>query len=161
MQEALHGLLCARQRAKTGLMAGNSDVPCRDLLEETCPFCKAPWWADLQPDGVSVCSGELKEIRGPVWREEVELLSAILDLNETLSAAGLQVRVTNSLVSLGMTRVDNARLSGYLGPRSSESDRGGTDSGHDAGAGLHRVQTAHHPGGRSRIFPCPTDRKHG
>lgn len=54
------------------------------------------------------------EVRAAASISNVELLSAILDLNETLSAAGLQVRVINGLVSLGTTRVDNARLSEYL-----------------------------------------------
>lgn len=54
------------------------------------------------------------EIRAAAALSNVELLAAILDLNETLSAAGLQVRVINGLVSLGTTRIESARLSEYL-----------------------------------------------
>ncbi|MES2707065.1 MAG: SMC-Scp complex subunit ScpB [Verrucomicrobiota bacterium] len=54
------------------------------------------------------------EIRATASFSNVQLLSALLDLNETLSAAGLQVRVINGLVSLGTVRISSARLSEYL-----------------------------------------------
>ena len=54
------------------------------------------------------------ELRAVAAFSNVELLSALLDLNETLAAAGLQVRVVNGLVSLGTVRIDNALLSDYL-----------------------------------------------
>lgn len=54
------------------------------------------------------------EIRATAAFTNVQLLSAILDLNEILAAAGLQVRVINGLVSLGTTRIDSPRLSEYL-----------------------------------------------
>jgi chromosome segregation and condensation protein ScpB len=54
------------------------------------------------------------EIRAAAALNTVELLAALLDLNATLAAAGLQVRVVNGLVSLGTTRVESAKLSEYL-----------------------------------------------
>lgn len=54
------------------------------------------------------------EIRAAAALSTVELLAALLDLNATLAAAGLQVRVVNGLVSLGTTRVESVRLSEYL-----------------------------------------------
>jgi len=54
------------------------------------------------------------ELRGVAAFSNVELLSAIRDLNETLAAAGLQVRVVNGLVLLATVRIDNALLSEYL-----------------------------------------------
>lgn len=53
-------------------------------------------------------------IRAAAALSTVELLAALLDLNATLAAAGLQVRVVNGLVSLGTTRVESAGLSEYL-----------------------------------------------
>lgn len=54
------------------------------------------------------------EIRAAAALSSVELLAALLDLNTTLAAAGLQVRAVNGLVSLGTTRVESVKLSEYL-----------------------------------------------
>ncbi|MDB6135077.1 MAG: scpB [Verrucomicrobiales bacterium] len=54
------------------------------------------------------------EIRAAASLSAVQLLSALLELNETLAAAGLQIRVVNGLVSLGTTRIEEPRLSEYL-----------------------------------------------
>ncbi|RYD26157.1 MAG: hypothetical protein EOP86_26345 [Verrucomicrobiaceae bacterium] len=56
----------------------------------------------------------------------VELLSAILDLNETMAAAGLRVRVVNRLASPSTVRIDNnALLNEYLRKESPNQGRAG------------------------------------
>lgn len=54
------------------------------------------------------------EVRAAAALNNVELITALLDGNRQLALVGLQLRITNGVVSLLTTTVENARLSDYL-----------------------------------------------
>lgn len=54
------------------------------------------------------------EMRAAAALNNVELITALLDCNRQLAPAGLQLRITNGVVSLLTTQVDNGRLAEYL-----------------------------------------------
>lgn len=54
------------------------------------------------------------EIRAAAALNNVELITALLDANRQLAPVGLQLRITNGVVSLLTTTVESARLSDYL-----------------------------------------------
>ena len=54
------------------------------------------------------------EVRAAAALNNVELITALLDVNRQLAPVGLQLRITNGVVSLLTTTVENARLGEYL-----------------------------------------------
>lgn len=54
------------------------------------------------------------EVRAAAALNNIELITALLDANRQLAPAGLQLRITNGVVSLLTTTVENARLGEYL-----------------------------------------------
>lgn len=54
------------------------------------------------------------EVRAAAALNNVELITALLDCNRQLATAGLQLRITNGVVSLLTTQVDNGHLAEYL-----------------------------------------------
>jgi len=54
------------------------------------------------------------EVRAAAALNNVELITALLDGNRQLAPVGLQLRITNGVVSLLTTTVESARLTDYL-----------------------------------------------
>jgi len=61
------------------------------------------------------------ELRAAAAFNNVELITALLDCNRQLAPAGLQLRITNGVVSLLTTQVENGRLAEYLREQTSAS----------------------------------------
>ena len=54
------------------------------------------------------------EVRAAAALNNIELITALLDANRQLAPVGLQLRITNGVVSLLTTTVENGRLGEYL-----------------------------------------------
>ena len=61
------------------------------------------------------------ELRAAAALNNVELITALLDCNRQLAPAGLQLRITNGVVSLLTTQVDSGGLAEYLREQTSAS----------------------------------------
>jgi chromosome segregation and condensation protein ScpB len=70
------------------------------------------------------------EMRAVASLSNVQLITALLEANKHLEAAGLQLRIVNGTVSLGTTKVENARLNEFIAGERPQGDRAGelTDS---------------------------------
>ena len=54
------------------------------------------------------------EVRAVAALNNIELITALLDCNRQIATVGLQLRITNGVVSLLTTTVENSRLAEYL-----------------------------------------------